>query len=109
MPWLADQLFQKLCLPCIELFPQPWSASCRPDLGPRIPLDSVVQRQVIEGVLAVVRLSRSNELRKKIRLQLFDRSYGPVNVNSIGVYASPGPDTVILYGQIPSADNGLLE
>ena len=59
-------------------------------LGPRIPLDSAVQCQVIEGVLAVVRLSRSNQLQRKIPLQLFDLSYGLVNVNPIGEYASPG-------------------
>lgn len=59
-------------------------------LGPRILLDTAVQRQIIEGVLAVVRLSQSNQLQRKIPLQLFDRSYGLVNDNLIGECAFPG-------------------
>lgn len=59
-------------------------------LGPRVLLDSAVQRQIIEGVLAVVRLSQSNQLQRKIPLQLFDRSYGLVNTNTIGECASSG-------------------
>ncbi|KAJ5590893.1 hypothetical protein N7450_004865 [Penicillium hetheringtonii] len=49
-------------------------------LGPRIPLGAAVHRQYIEGVLAVVRLSLSNQFSRKIPLQIFDRSAGPANV-----------------------------
>ncbi|EAW09550.1 putative RNA-binding protein (Nab3) [Aspergillus clavatus NRRL 1] len=49
-------------------------------LGPRIPLNAAVQRQINEGVLAVVRLSRPNQFSRKIPLQLFDRSGGADNV-----------------------------
>ncbi|KAH1290064.1 hypothetical protein KXX33_008835 [Aspergillus fumigatus] len=49
-------------------------------LGPRIPLNAAVQRQIKEGVLAVVRLSRPNQFSRKIPLQVFDRSGGPDNV-----------------------------
>ncbi|KAJ9483192.1 hypothetical protein VN97_g10218 [Penicillium thymicola] len=49
-------------------------------LGPRIPLGAAVHRQFIEGVLAVVRLSRPNQLSRKISLQLFDRTAGSDNV-----------------------------
>ncbi|KAF7163627.1 hypothetical protein CNMCM6106_000482 [Aspergillus hiratsukae] len=49
-------------------------------LGPRIPLNAAVQRQIKEGVLAVVRLSRPNQFSRKIPLQVFDRSGGSDNV-----------------------------
>ncbi|KAJ5891085.1 uncharacterized protein N7473_007313 [Penicillium subrubescens] len=49
-------------------------------LGPRIPLGAAVHRQYVEGVLAVVRLSRPNQFSRKIPLQMFDRSAGPENV-----------------------------
>ncbi|CDM34070.1 hypothetical protein DTO013E5_1795 [Penicillium roqueforti] len=49
-------------------------------LGPRIPLGAAVHRQFIEGVLAVVRLSRPNQVSRKIPLQLFDRTAGLDNV-----------------------------
>ncbi|KAL4800417.1 hypothetical protein BDV19DRAFT_69619 [Aspergillus venezuelensis] len=49
-------------------------------LGPRIPLDAAVKRQISEGVLAVVRLSRPSQISRKIPLQVFDRSSGPGNV-----------------------------
>ncbi|KAH8423937.1 putative RNA-binding protein (Nab3) [Aspergillus melleus] len=49
-------------------------------LGPRIPLNAAVQRQISEGVLAVVRLSRPNQFSRKIPLQVFDRSGGAENV-----------------------------
>ncbi|KAJ5683969.1 uncharacterized protein N7477_000314, partial [Penicillium maclennaniae] len=49
-------------------------------LGPRIPLGAAVHRQYVEGVLAVVRLSRPNQFSRKIPLQIFDRSAGPDSV-----------------------------
>ncbi|KKK18454.1 hypothetical protein AOCH_003766 [Aspergillus ochraceoroseus] len=54
-------------------------------LGPRIPLDAAVQRQISEGVLAVVRLSRPSQLSRKIPLQVFDRSAAVDNVRSNGI------------------------
>ncbi|GKZ40303.1 hypothetical protein AbraIFM66951_000064 [Aspergillus brasiliensis] len=51
-------------------------------LGPRIPLNAAVQRQIQEGVLGVVRLSRPSQFSRKIPLQVFDRSGGPDNVRS---------------------------
>ena len=53
-------------------------------LGPRIPLGAAVHRQYVEGVLAVVRLSRPNQFSRKIPLQMFDRSSGPDNVRFSG-------------------------
>lgn len=59
-------------------------------LGPRIPLGSAVHRQYVEGVLAVVRLSRSNQFSRKVPLQLFDRSAGLENVRFTGTrYSRP--------------------
>ncbi|KAJ6096362.1 hypothetical protein N7486_007108 [Penicillium sp. IBT 16267x] len=52
-------------------------------LGPRIPLGAAVHRQYVEGVLAVVRLSRPNQFSRKIPLQIFDRSPGLNNVRFI--------------------------
>lgn len=53
-------------------------------LGPRIPLDAAVQRQIVEGVLAVVRLARPNQFSRKVPLQVFDRSGGPDNLRFNG-------------------------
>ncbi|EZF10360.1 hypothetical protein H112_08375 [Trichophyton rubrum D6] len=49
-------------------------------LSPRIRLSAVVRRQVMEGVLAIVRISRANQYSGKIPLQIFDRSGGMDNV-----------------------------
>ncbi|PGG96311.1 hypothetical protein AJ79_09645 [Helicocarpus griseus UAMH5409] len=49
-------------------------------LSPRIALSAVVRRQIIEGVLAIVKLSRPNQYSRKIPLQVFDRSGGIDNV-----------------------------
>ncbi|KAJ9481296.1 hypothetical protein VN97_g12192 [Penicillium thymicola] len=49
-------------------------------LGPGISLGAALHRQFIEGVLAVVRLSRPNQISRKIPLQLFDRTAGLDNV-----------------------------
>lgn len=57
-------------------------------LGPRIPLNAAVQRQIIEGVLAVVRLSRPNQFSRKIPLQVFDRTSGPDNLRFNGEASS---------------------
>lgn len=56
-------------------------------LGPRIPLNAAVQRQIIEGVLAVVRLSRPNQFSRKIPVQVFDRTGGLDNLRFSGIVA----------------------
>lgn len=53
-------------------------------LSPRIRLSAVVRRQVMEGVLAIVRISRANQYSGKIPLQIFDRSGGMDNVRFNG-------------------------
>ncbi|KAL6253288.1 nuclear polyadenylated RNA-binding protein 3 [Rhinocladiella similis] len=50
-------------------------------LDPRLPLNGLVKRQIIEGVQAVVKLSQSAQYNSKIPLQVFDRSAGASNVN----------------------------
>jgi hypothetical protein len=49
-------------------------------LSPRILLSAVIRRQTIEGVLAIVKVSRSHQYSGKIPLQVFDRSNGVDNV-----------------------------
>lgn len=60
-------------------------------LGPRIPLGAAVHRQYVEGVLAVVRLSRPNQFSRKIPLQIFDRSAGPESVRFSGAFLTTYP------------------
>lgn len=47
----------------------------------RLPLPAVIKRQIIEGVQAVVKLTRASQNNSKIPLQVFDRSAGASNVN----------------------------
>lgn len=61
-------------------------------LGPRIPLGAAVHRQYVEGVLAVVRLSRPNQFSRKIPLQIFDRTAGTSHVRFTG-----GTHSVLLF------------
>ncbi|KAF1351887.1 hypothetical protein BDV97DRAFT_375919 [Delphinella strobiligena] len=42
-------------------------------LSPRLSLDAVIKRQALEGVVAVSKLTRLNQVTVKIPLQLFDR------------------------------------
>ncbi|KAJ8126710.1 hypothetical protein O1611_g6927 [Lasiodiplodia mahajangana] len=49
-------------------------------LHPRFPRDAVIQRQVLEGVHAVVELDTRSEGLGRVPLQLFDRSGGYDNV-----------------------------
>ncbi|KAM5438523.1 nuclear polyadenylated RNA-binding protein 3 [Microsporum ferrugineum] len=49
-------------------------------LSPRIRPSAVVRRQVMEGVLAIVRISKVNQYSGKIPLQIFDRTGGMGNV-----------------------------
>lgn len=50
-------------------------------LSPRLPLNGVVKRQIIEGVQAIVKLTQAAQYNSKIPLQVFDRSSGASNVN----------------------------
>lgn len=50
-------------------------------LSPRLPLNGIVKRQIIEGVQAIVKLSQAAQYNSKIPLQVFDRSAGASNVN----------------------------
>ncbi|KAK2808351.1 hypothetical protein FQN50_004736 [Emmonsiellopsis sp. PD_5] len=53
-------------------------------LSPRIPLSAVVRRQIIEGVMAIVKLSRVHQYSRKVPLQVFDRSNGIDNIRFNG-------------------------
>ena len=50
-------------------------------LNPRLPLQAVVKRQIIEGVQAIVKLIQNNQFNSRVPLQVFDRSAGASNVN----------------------------
>lgn len=50
-------------------------------LSPRLPLNGVVKRQIIEGVQAIVKLTQAAQYNSKIPLQVFDRTSGASNVN----------------------------
>lgn len=49
-------------------------------LSPRLSEPAVVRRQVVEGVLAVCRLTRTSQYSQKVPLQVFDRRAGVNNV-----------------------------
>jgi nuclear polyadenylated RNA-binding protein 3 len=49
-------------------------------LSPRLSEQAVVRRQIVEGVIAVVKLKRQNQDIGKISLQIFDRRNGVANV-----------------------------
>jgi hypothetical protein len=49
-------------------------------LSPRLPLQAVIKRQILEGVHAIVKLLQVNSISYKIPLQVFDRSSGASNV-----------------------------
>lgn len=46
-------------------------------LSPRLPLQAVIRRQIMEGVQAVSKLDLRSQNMSKVSLQLFDRSGGP--------------------------------
>lgn len=50
-------------------------------LNQRLPLAAVIKRQIMEGVQAVVKLTRTAQNNSKIPLQVFDRTAGASNVN----------------------------
>ncbi|KAB8659310.1 hypothetical protein FH972_026199 [Carpinus fangiana] len=49
-------------------------------LSPRLNETAVVRRQIIEGVLAVMKIDRANMATQKFGLSIFDRSAGSANV-----------------------------
>jgi nuclear polyadenylated RNA-binding protein 3 len=49
-------------------------------LAPHLSEEAVIKRQILEGVQAVVRLSKVHQLKGKIPLQVFDRRGGHQNV-----------------------------
>ena len=54
-------------------------------LNPRISISAVIRRQIVEGVIGVVKVARSHQFSGKISLQVFsDRSSGVDNVRSQG-------------------------
>ncbi|KAL5420540.1 hypothetical protein PMIN04_006412 [Paraphaeosphaeria minitans] len=63
-------------------------------LSPRLNESAVVRRQIIEGVLAIVRLNSASLARGKIDVQLFDRSRGNDNVQ-FNEYTDLDPNTAV--------------
>jgi len=55
-----------------------------------IPRDAVIQRQALEGVLAVIDLDYASQSTATLRLQLFDRTGGGSNVR-FDIYADLSP------------------
>lgn len=51
----------------------------------RFPEPAVVRRQIIEGVLAIVRMDTSGFMRGKVSVQIFDRRGGANNVQFNGL------------------------
>jgi nuclear polyadenylated RNA-binding protein 3 len=49
-------------------------------LSPRLPLEVIIRRQILEGVLAVSQLDMRSQNSSKIPLQVFDRQAGADNV-----------------------------
>jgi hypothetical protein len=50
-------------------------------LSPRLSEQAVLRRQILEGVLAVLRLTRANLISNQLSIQIFDHSRGKDNVN----------------------------
>lgn len=49
-------------------------------LSPRLPLQAVIRRQILEGVYAVLQLDLKSQIDSKVPLQVFDRQAGAKNV-----------------------------
>lgn len=58
-------------------------------LPPRVSLDAVVKRQILEGVQAVVKIFRQSQVTGKIPLQVFDRSGGVDSIRFDGNISIP--------------------
>lgn len=53
-------------------------------MSPRLPEAAVVRRQIIEGVLAIVRLDTGVLTKGKVNVQVFDRRGGAGNIQFNG-------------------------
>lgn len=53
-------------------------------MSPRLSEGAVIQRQIVEGVYAVCKLTRGSQASGKVNLQVFDRSQGLDNVRFDG-------------------------
>ena len=53
-------------------------------MSPRLPEAAVVRRQIIEGVLAIVRLDTGVLTKGKVNVQVFDRRGGAGNIQLNG-------------------------
>ena len=62
---------------------------------PNIPLQAIIRRQILEGVLAVVKLFRDALTTGRISIQIFDRSAGASNVRFEGTIFAPTPSNNI--------------
>lgn len=49
-------------------------------LSPRLSLDDIVRKMIIEGVLAVIILNNQSQNQGRVTLQVFDRSGGDSNI-----------------------------
>ena len=63
-------------------------------LSPRLSEAAVIRRQIVEGVVAVVKLTRQNQNTGKIGLQIFDRRQGANNVK-FEEYEGLDPSTTV--------------
>jgi len=64
-------------------------------LSGRFPEPAVVRRQILEGVLAIVRLDTAGLTKGKIRVQIFDRREGATNIQFNGM--SPSVVSYLVY------------
>lgn len=55
-------------------------------LSPRLSEAAVVRRQIVEGVLAIVKLNATSVAKSKINLQVFDRRGGTGSVQFNGIH-----------------------
>lgn len=76
----------------------------------RFPEPAVVRRQIIEGVLAIVRMDTSGFTKGKIGVQIFDRRGGASNVQFNGTYRYTILTTLDLLFRIrrPRSDHGCI-
>jgi hypothetical protein len=57
-------------------------------MSPRLSEAAVVRRQIIEGVMAIVRLDAGSLAKGKVNVQIFDRRLGAGNVQFNGGYCA---------------------
>lgn len=69
-------------------------------MSPRLPEAAVVRRQIIEGVLAIVRLDTGSLAQGKVNVQVFDRRGGAGKVQFNGMSCFIGVNTVSNFYRI---------